>query len=249
MHIPTYQKYHDSDCAVMFIHGFMGSPDQFADLADAVYEIGCTYTSVLLPGHGGGVDEFVKFGVGDWKRHIQSEIDKVKQDHKKIVLVGHSMGGLLALNASLAEENKIAAVVLLSTPLQVRLLHPRSLWLKLRLLLFPREHEIKSAYIKSNSLRASRFFVYPFAIKPVIQFYKLVRQTKKRLPEVFVPVYMFHSRQDETTSYQSAALLYEGLCNTKRTGFSLDKSWHAFYCGEERKMIKDQLLALIQQTC
>jgi len=225
----------------------MGGPNQFTDLEEAVYEAGCTCTSVLLPGHGAGIREFVKFGVGDWQRHLQDEIDKIKRDHKQIVLVGHSMGGLLALGASLNKENHIAAVVLLSTPLKIYLLNLRSLWFKLRLLRFPKDNEVRAAYIKSNSITLSKLFFYPSLIKPVIQLYKLIRRTKKHLSDVFVPVYMFHSKNDETTAYQSAALLYEGLCNTQRTAFALDKSWHAFYSADERKLIQDQLIVLIEQ--
>lgn len=247
MHTPAYHKHEDSDCAVIFIHGFMGGPGQFADLAEAVHQMGCTYSSVLLPGHGCGLREFVKFGVCDWQVHVQSEIDKVKQEHKHIILIGHSMGGLLALNASLVRENPISAVVLLSTPLKVYWFNPRALWMKLRLVLLPKENEIRSAYRSSNSIAVSKFFCAPLILKPVIQFYQLVRQTKKQLADVFVPVYMFHSKNDETTSYRSAKLLYEGLCNTQRTALVLDKSWHAFYCESERQFIKDQVQNLIQE--
>ena len=248
MHIPTYKKHDGGDCAVMFIHGFMGGPSQFADLEAAVYEIGCSCVSVLLPGHGGGVDQFVKFGVSHWQGHVQEEIDKIKGDYRQIFLVGHSMGGLLALNASLVKENQIAAVMLLSTPLKINLFNPRMLWAKLRLLAFPKSHEIKAAYVKSNSLTAAKFFVYPLFVKAFINFYRLVGRTRARLSEVFVPVYMFHSKNDETTSYRSVALLCAGLCNTETTVFSLDKSWHAFYCAEEREIIKEQLIQMIREV-
>lgn len=247
MQTPTYQKHKDAEVAVLFIHGFMGGPNQFADLEEAVYGVGCTCVSVLLPGHGGGVCEFVKSGVDDWQRHVQDEIDKIKRDHKKIILVGHSMGGLLALNASLVKENPIAAVVLLSTPLKIYLLNLRSLRFKLRLLRFPKDNAVRAAYIKSNSITLSKLFFYPSLIKPVVQLYRLIRRTRKHLSDVFVPVYMFHSKNDETTAYQSAALLYEGLCNTQKTAFALDKSWHAFYSADERKLIQDQLLRLVEQ--
>ena len=242
MHTRAYKKNSNTDCAVIFIHGFMGSPNQFDDLTDTAYDIGCTCISVLLPGHGVRANEFVKFGVSDWQNHLQSEIDKIGHGYKKIFLVGHSMGGLLALNASLIKENNISGVVLISTPLKVYWFNRN----KLRLLLFPKDNEIKSMYLKSNSIDISGPFFYPSAIKPVIEVYKLMRQTKKHLPEVFVPVYMFHSKGDEATAYKSADLLYKGLCNTQRTAFSLDKSWHAFYDGDEREIMRNKLVEFIQ---
>ena len=246
MHIPTYKKCNDTDRAVVFIHGFMGSPNQFTDLADAVYNNGCSCMSILLPGHGVGMNGFVKFGVADWERHVQNEIDIIKHEYKEIFLVGHSMGGLLALNASLIKENNIAGVVLISTPLKVNLLNLKSLWQKIRLLTFSNNNEIKSVYIKSNGIGKLKIFTYPSIISPFINFYKLIKKTKKHLSQVFVPVLIFQSKNDETASYKSAKLFYEGLCNTQRTVFSLEKSWHAFYDDSERKFIRDKLIQFIQ---
>jgi len=246
MHTPTYKKCTNTDRAVIFIHGFMGSPNQFTDLADAVYDNGCSCTSILLPGHGVSTGEFVKFGISDWECHLQNEIDRVKHDYKEIFLVGHSMGGLLALNASLIKENNISGVVLISTPLKINMLNLKSIWQKIRLLTFSKNHEIKSMYLKSNGISKLKIFTYPSIISPFVNFYKLVKKTKKRLSEVFVPVLIFQSKNDETASYKSAKLFHESLCNTQRTAFSLEKSWHAFYYDDERKIIKDELIQFIQ---
>ena len=247
MHTPTYQKSSDTDWAVLFIHGFMGSPKQFTDLAEAVYESGCTYRALLLPGHGGGMRNFLKFGLRDWQACVQDEIDKLKREHKKIFLVGHSMGGLLALQASLLRENNIAGLVLIATPLKVYLLNPKRLLQRLGIIRLPKSSKMKSIYVDSNSITVPISLLYSFAIRPAIHFYRLLRQTKKRLPDIFVPVCMFHSKNDETTSYKSAALLYEGLCNTERRSFSLDKSWHVFFEDDERAFIRVNMLAFIQE--
>ena len=225
----------------------MGSPGQFADLAEAVHEIGCTYRALLLPGHGGGLRKFVKSGLRDWQACVQSEIDKIKQEHKKIFLVGHSMGGLLALQASLVKENNISGLVLISTPLKVYLLNPKRLLQRLGIMRLPKSNKMKAVYIESNSIATPGPLLYSFAIRPALHFYRLLWQTKKRLPEVFVPVCMFHSKNDETTSYKSAALLYEGLCNTERRSFSLDKSWHVFFEDDEREFIRAKVIEFIRE--
>jgi len=242
MHLPSYQEREQAEKLVIFIHGFMGSPDHFVDLAELVYEHGCSTLSILLPGHGAGMREFVRSDMDDWTRHVQEEIDKVRDKYKTIFLVGHSMGGLLAINASLVKANRIAGLVLIAVPMKLNL---KSVYLKLRLLTFPRENEIKQAYVKSKSIGTSAVFYYPCIIRPILSLFQLIKQTKQRLPEVSVPVYLFYSKSDETVSYKSAKLLYEGLCNTERTAFSLDRSWHAFYYEDERGIIAKKLLELI----
>ena len=245
MHEPVFREYANSDTAVVFIHGMMGSPTQFTDLADAVYAQGCTYLSVLLPGHGVDAAAFTKFGLCDWETHLQGELNQLNGKYKKIYLAGHSMGGLLALNASLRKENHIAGILLISTPLRVYLLNLKSLLRKLRLLTWPKTHPIKSVYLGANSIAKPKQWFCPPPIRPLAGLYRLMRKTKQHLPYVTVPVRMFFSQKDETTSYKSAVLLYDELCNTQRDLFSLSHSWHAYYDEAERKHIVEQLLELV----
>jgi len=223
----------------------MGSPAQFADLASMVYDNGCSYISLLLPGHGASAQEFIRSSADDWQRHVQNVISEIRDKYAKIYLVGHSMGGLLALNASLLRGNKIAGVFLIATPLQINLFHFQSLTCRLRLLIYPKEHPIKSMYLQSYSIDPSNICLYPLFLKPCISFYGLIGKTKKHLAEVLVPVYMFFSANDEAVSYKSAALFSTGLRNAQRTVFSISKSWHAFYYADERKIISEKLLDFI----
>lgn len=244
MHEAVYKELEGAEKLIVFIHGFMGSPDQFLYLADAVYNRGCSYLSILLPGHGVSSREFSKFGARDWQQHVQSELLKVRDRYSKIYLVGHSMGGLISLNASLLTDNKIAGVFLLSTPLKINYT-AQSIKLRLKLLLYKKDHKVKSAYLKATSIINSGSFINPLYLKPLIHFYKLVGITKKNLEEVFVPVCIVHSKYDETTSFKSSALLYEGLSNTKRTVIKLQNSWHAFFTDDEREVICNALLDFI----
>ena len=246
VHIPTFCEHDNADIAVIFVHGLMGSPTQFDDLARAVYDVGCTFSCILLPGHGSGVMEFAKFGAADWQRHLQQEIDKIKNAYDRIFLVGHSMGGLLSLNASLKKENKISGVFLIATPLKVHLYSPTAFLKKIRLLTFPKSNPAKAAYMKSNSIELSKPLIALLAIKTFRDFFKLMKQTKKRLPDVTVPVYMFHSKVDETVSYKSAEMLYKTLCNTQIMSFTFDKSWHNFYDKNEREIIKSKLIEAVK---
>ena len=247
-HSPVYREYDGAEKTAVFIHGFMSGPGHFSELAEAVYESGCSCLSVLLPGHGGTFRQFVKSNAGEWERHVQNEIGKIRDKYKEMYLVGHSMGGLLALNASLLEENKISGVFLISTPLKINLLSPKAFLFRVRLVRLSKDHEIKSAYIKSSGVSAYSPFSLPLIVKPVINFYRVVRKTRKNLPKVSVPVYMFHSRNDETTSYKSAKLFYDGLCNTERYTFPLSESRHSYYCEDEREIIMKKLIDVIKAS-
>jgi len=241
MHNPVLHELDGSSTIVMFIHGFMGSPNQFESLIETVHNAGCSYCSILLPGHGFRMNEFSKSNSHDWERHVQTEIDKIKDKYEKIYLFGHSMGGLLALNASLNNENKIAGVFILQTPLKINTTNFKFLIPKLKLLFYPRSNAIKAVYIRSKSIDMSNLLLYPLIVKPILNFYKLLCKTNKNLKNVVVPVHMIYSTTDETTSYKSLRLMYEGLCNTKRDCFTIHNSWHAYFSHEDWRLISKEL--------
>jgi len=242
MHRPINRERDTAETMVIFIHGFMGSPDQFSDLADAVYEKGCSTMSILLPGHGAGMGEFVRSNMRDWERHVQSEIDRVDERYKKIILVGHSMGGLLALGASLAPDSRVAGVLTIATPLKI---NKKSFYIKLQMMTRPSMSEIKRAYFRATSIGRSAFWHYLILSRPLYHLFRLIKQTRGRLAEVTVPVTLFYSRGDETVDYRSAKFFEEGLCNTEPTVVTLDKSWHAYYDAAERAVIVGKLLEMV----
>ena len=245
MHAPFFKENCNTKKLVVFIHGFMGSPNQFNDLTQAVHDCGCSYMSVLLPGHGVRTKDFRKFGMIHWEAHLQSELDRVKNIYDEIYLVGHSMGGSLALNASLIKENKIEGVFMIATPLKVNMLNLRSLSQRMQYLVYPKKHYIKAIYLKSCSLTDFSVFSLFFFIKPIINFYKLTAKTKKCLKDVRVPVNMVHSKSDETAAFISSKMLYDGLYTTKREAFVLNKSWHVFFPEDEQKFITEKLISFI----
>ncbi|MCL2671778.1 MAG: alpha/beta fold hydrolase [Clostridiales bacterium] len=226
---------------VICIHGIMGGPSQFDEWAALLRARGHVCRALLLPGHGVDAREFGRFGPEDWARHLQTEIEGLRGEYEKIFLVGHSMGGLLALRASLASENKIAGLFLIATPLRLRL----GLWHRLRLLFYRRGHAIKAAYMAANGIGKITLSVLLRFGKPLWGLLAYMKETRLHLAEVSVPVCMVHSRNDETVAFRSAALLREGLSNTRCEAWALDGAWHAYYSEAERGFIGEKLVGFV----
>ncbi|MDR3277213.1 MAG: alpha/beta fold hydrolase [Oscillospiraceae bacterium] len=244
MHTPKYRE-QASDMLVVFIHGFIGSPAQFDDLADAVYQNGASVLSLLLPGHGGAARDFAAHGYADWEAHVQSELEKYAGQYEKIYLAGHSMGCLLALNVCAAAKYKLAGLFLTFTPLKINYLNPRALFTRLRFLTYGRGHPVKSAYYNALSITAPSFWHYLYYVKPSIEFLRLAAKTKRILRDVTAPVVSIHSKRDETVAFSSARAVYDGLINAEKQRIILQKSLHAYYTEDEREIIRDALLKLI----
>lgn len=103
--------------ACLLIHGYGGSPFEMEGPAAALAEAGFAVRVPCLPGHGEGYKDFGKYRFADWLAHAEEELKDMLARHERVVLVGFSMGGALALN--LACRYPVVGVAVLSTPVYV----------------------------------------------------------------------------------------------------------------------------------
>jgi carboxylesterase len=92
-----------SHTAVLFLHGFTGSPVSWVPIARAVAATGIDVSVPLLPGHGTTWQEMDETGWGDWLGAARTELGRLRSDHDRVIVVGLSMGGSLALALGAAE--------------------------------------------------------------------------------------------------------------------------------------------------
>ena len=241
-HIPKQMLHKDTDTLVLFIHGFMGTPNQFTDFMDTVYKSGVSAVSVLLPGHGSSGFAFAKCTLEDWEAHLKSEI-ACYSHYKNIYLIGHSIGGLLALN--LSTESNVRGVIAISTPLKVYIFHPFHHYIKLKILFSKRENEIKKCYLSSKSIGKPYFRSMILWPRVLLQPHRLIRKTVKHIQQITVPVLTIHSKKDETASFKSIKLFEKLLTNVNHEAVLLKDSLHAYYCEDERAAIAAAILDFI----
>lgn len=108
-----------SDTAVLFLHGITEGPDQFRRPAAWANDLGFDAAAAVLPGHGGSAGTFARSGREEWEAFVHSLTDEYRLRYPRLILVGHSMGGLLALRTWTRRPDGIAGIVCVGCPLHV----------------------------------------------------------------------------------------------------------------------------------
>ena len=245
-HEPRFESGPIDGEIVVFIHGYMGTPRQFDNLAGAVHLQGYSYKTLLLPGHSVTLKEFSESTHTAWQEYVDSEIACISERYSKIWLVGHSMGCLLSLNAAIKFPDKICGIFAIACPLKIIYFSLLAYKVQIKKRFGGKNSIIKSAYVKFSSVPQPISLVWRI-IKPNFEFLKLQHKTKKVLGQVKTPVTGIFSKKDEVVSMKSLRLLQSEMTNCDFKAVHLYESLHAYYPKHEQSVITQALLEFITQ--
>lgn len=92
----------DARSAVLLVHGFVGGSNNFGELPQRLAEEGYRVRAMRLPGHGTTPADFAATPASEFPLAVLREARALKENHGRVYLVGHSMGGsLVTLTAAM----------------------------------------------------------------------------------------------------------------------------------------------------
>lgn len=200
MHEPYVRIVPGAQNAVVFIHGVVSTPRYWDEFVQATPQ-SWSVNSLLLPGHGGSVQDFGRTRRGEWLRHVRTVINDMRRSHERIFIVAHSLGTLLAVQAVLEEAEGIAGLLLLAMPLRI-FVRPSALF----------RNALKGLGVTENSANLARyygtaqdwrFWRYIPWIPRYLELFAISADVRRRLPGLKTPTQVFMSGRDELVSLRS----------------------------------------------
>jgi carboxylesterase len=94
-----YKEKKAKEIACLLIHGFAASPKELIPLGDYLKEDFDVYAP-LLPGHGTQIEDTDRKKYSDWVTCANNVYEYLNSIYKKVVIIGFSMGGTIALQIS-----------------------------------------------------------------------------------------------------------------------------------------------------
>jgi carboxylesterase len=97
--------------AVLCCHGFPGYPGELVRPGMDLYEAGFDVFAPRYPGHGTSGDDFIASRGADWIGTAMDAYADLKKRYDEVYLVGHSMGGIIAILVADAFDVKRIALL------------------------------------------------------------------------------------------------------------------------------------------
>ena len=104
---------------VVLSHGYLATPREVQELAQALNATGATVFGVRLAGHGTSPEDLSKVRWQAWRRSYARAYAAAAARCERVVVAGFSMGGLLALLTAADFPRRIDGVITINAPLHL----------------------------------------------------------------------------------------------------------------------------------
>lgn len=113
-HQPLYRE--GGEPGALLIHGLVGTPAEMRPLAERLHAAGWTVDVPLLPGHGVEIEQLFETHAEAWIDRARDALRAIQTAHSPVLVVGHSMGGAVALQILAEAAGKSVAGLILISP-------------------------------------------------------------------------------------------------------------------------------------
>ena len=213
-----------SDIAILFIHGFMGHPDEFEILKSFFTNLGYDTYSFILSGHQSG--KIKNITKKDWEGDCIENIELLKsKGYKKVIIVGHSIGGILASMMAIRYEDYIGKLILFDAALEYLRMENG----KIKIL-----DSLKQILIVLSDKNSRKHFsqLKLCSLSSIKEFYSLIIENGKDILKVKCPILFLHGINDYTVPIERIKVIYDKIENENKEFIAIENGSHWLFSSE-----------------
>jgi carboxylesterase len=224
---------------VLAIHGFGGTPFEMELVVETATELGLGALAPLLPGHGTSVLDLSKTRFGDWSIAIDEALARLKAP---AIVVGLSLGSVLALDLTLREPAKVQGLVLLANAVWLRAPFPRwGLELVDRLRVPDFWTPKGGPTLGDERARQTHVSYRSDPVHSAIAVLRAGKRVRERLGEVGCPTLILHGARDALCPVSNAWRVAEGVGTSDCRVVILPRSHHVITRDVESESVRREL--------
>jgi len=213
--------------AVVAFHGYAGTAFEVRLVVDAAKDAGLAAYAPNLPGHGTNASDLAKTSFDDWLRGGEAALDSVLASSEKAIVVGLSMGSLVAAHLAARRSRDVCGLAMLANATRLTWPFP-TLALKLvdRLGLPDFSIPKTTSDIGDPEARANHV---TYGLQPVHAAIEVLRggeRTEALLGAIVAPALVAHGKRDRVCPFANAGRVLGLLGSTEKTLLVLPRSHH-----------------------
>jgi carboxylesterase len=227
---------------VLLCHGFTSTPQSLRPWAEHLAAHDLTVRLPRLPGHGTTWQELDLTRWPDWYASVDREFAELRERCERVVVMGLSVGGCLALRLAQHHGGDVAGLVLVNPSLHSE--NPR-----LRALPLLR-HVVRTFPAVAGDIKKLGAVEVAYDRTPAHALHSLTELwalTRRDLSQVHQPLLVFHSPEDHVVEPSNTALVLEQVSSTDLAEVVLPDSYHVATLDHDAPRIFAGSLAFVRR--
>ena len=234
----------DGAIGAVLVHGFTGTPYEMHYLGEQLARAGITVHGLRLPGHGTSVEDLDRTTWADWADALEDAFDSLRLMCGQVVVVGQSLGGLLALHLA-AHRPDVAAVASLATPLWLEGLGAKVAgWAARGALRWPAIPKLVRTDVRDPRVRRENPCYEAIPTRALGELARFMQLVGGELGEVRAPVLVLHGRRDHTAPVACAGRIAERTQAVRLR--ILPRSYHLIAADVERDIVAAEVATFLR---
>ena len=237
---------------VLILHGFTANLESVRPLFETVVRTGLDLVTPLLRGHGEESPDALRNTTWhDWLEDAERALTDATGPDGKLLVLGHSMGALLAIQLAARHPALVDSVILATPPLRLasplapgrpfHFLAPLVSMLVDRWELTPCFADPEEAIIPEQ---------YRWApTRAIMSMFELLESTTKLMGRVDSPVLILHGRHESIVLPESAEMVMQAIRTpaSEKQVVWFEKTDHQIFCDCERQLAVKAVFDYIEQ--
>jgi carboxylesterase len=225
---------------VLLLHGFTSTLDTVRALCPLLTEAGLPYRMPVLRGHGLTPEALRQVRAQDWIDDARAALDDLLREVDCAVVVGLSMGGLVALTLAAERPERLAGIVAVVPALR---------FVDWRAPFSPLLHgvirRVSTPPVPPGETYISTNYTWVLT-RSFVELYRFGQQVERRLSEVRVPLLVIGARHDRVVRPECAELTYQKVSSTDKALRIFERSGHEMLQSSEREQVFAEILSFIE---
>jgi carboxylesterase len=240
-----------SGLSALLIHGLSGTPYEMRYLGERLADAGVRVLGVRLKGHAGPPEELGATDHSHWYESAVEGFERLRQFGDPNVVVGLSMGAMLAAQLAADQREAVSGLVMLApafflpTPRQValRLMRPARAWGNKVYF-----HSGAGSDIHDDAARSVHPGTRLMPLGAALSLIDLSDRMRPRLNEIVQPTLVIHSRRDHTCPHDRNVDFVMGrLGSPEKRSIALEESYHVIAVDSEKDRVAQETLDFVGQ--
>lgn len=239
------------EIGILLIHGFPASPAEMKPLGEFLHSEGFTVYGVRLKGHGTSPCDLEQTPWGKCIESIEQGYKVLSIKCKKIVVIGFSIGAVIALDLAGQLRKNICCVVSISASIEVEGIDSLSLIVSAQMEKFIRLIPgVKAKYIEWET-DSPEINYRSVPLQRLVDIKNYIERVKGNLKEITGPMMIIQAIQDPLVKQHSAEFVYETISSKNKKIYWYDSDKHIIVtpdCLEVYKNILSFIKRITLQT-